>query len=365
MPAFKQTTLQVLDVDEPEGNLPLAIDDTSLSHHLGIRTQTLWWLVRSAGMQAGEAACCYRLGSIPKRGKAGLRGEKRKLHIPSDRLKAVQRSLCAAFVQPLVAGKQVRAYEPGSSVVGTAAEVSGGGVLISMDLKNFFGSIRMSWVRGFFMSKGYNRNVASLLARLCCCRDEGVDFLPQGTPVSPALANRIAQDRVDGPVMALAREYGWEYVRYSDNVYFSHPEVVPVDKTNEFKELVSAAFKRGGWSVHKVLVSPRWRKQRVLGLTVNEKPNVDREAYASLRALIHNCKVEGFASQVDRAKKYNPKIESPEDLIAHIRGKMSYFAQVLEDSRVEKLSSDLEEALENERVSLREKWAQQDKEDRE
>lgn len=364
MPGYRKTTLKEIEVREPAEGLPLAIDDNSLAFHLGIQNKTLWWLVRACGVQAGEPESAYKLGEIPKRGKAGLRGEKRKLHIPSERLKAVQRSLCAAFVQPIKAGRQVKAYEPGSSVVGTAREVSGGGVLISMDLKNFFGSIRMSWVRKYFMDLGYSREVSSLLARLCCCRDDKVDFLPQGTPVSPSLANRIAQERVDGAVLELCRQYGWEYVRYSDNVYFSHPEVVSVESTNEFKELVSAAFKRGGWSVHKVLVSPKWRKQRVLGLTVNEKPNVDRAQYALLRAMIHNCKVDGFASQVAKASAVNPKIQSAEDLIAHIRGKMSYFGQVMETSRVERLSSELEEALENERLSLRARWSREDEEDR-
>ena len=364
MPGFKKTTLSVMEVGQVPDGMPLAFDDNTLAFHIGIKTRTLWLMVMGSGLQAGQKGSSYRLGEIPKRGRAGQRGEKRKLHIPADKLKAVQRALCAAFVQPLPVGPQVKAYEPGSSVVGTAQDMSGGGVLISMDLKNFFGSIRMSWVRSFFMSKGYNRQVSSLLARLCCCRDEGVNFLPQGTPVSPGLANRIAQDRVDGAVLDICKEYGWSYVRYSDNVYFSHPEVVPVDKTNEFKDKVASAFRRGGWATHKILVLPKWRRQKVLGLTVNDKPNVQREQYAALRALIHNCMVEGFESQVEMSKaKINPGINCAEDLIAHIRGKLSYFGQVLEPSRQERLSQEFETALETERLSLRQKWEEQDKED--
>lgn len=365
MPAFLQTTLTEMEIREPKHGLPLVADDNSLAFHLGIRNKTLWYLVRGAGIQAGNAGSVYRLGSIPKRGRAGQMGERRVLHIPDWRLKNVQKALCAAFVHPIPVGPQVRAYEPGSSVLGTAETMSGGGLLLSMDLKNFFGSIRMSWVKHYFRTVGYSHDIASLLARLCCCKDGPINFMPQGTCVSPALANRIAEERVDGAVLKLCTEYGWEYVRYSDNVYFTHPDVLDIETTNAFKDKVKEAFTRGGWRVHKIKVTPKWRQQKVLGLVVNEKPNLARDQYYALRALIHNCYTDGFQSQVAVAQeRINPKIKCAEDLISHIRGKLSYVGQVLLPARRERLEEEFDSALEVERLRIRNNWEAEDNQDK-
>tara|TARA_Y100000034_G_scaffold43105_1_gene52654 strand:- start:3917 stop:4585 length:669 start_codon:yes stop_codon:yes gene_type:complete len=186
-------------------------------------------------------------------------------------------------------------------------------------------------------------------------------FMPQGTCVSPSVSNRVADLRFDQQILALSAEAGWQYLRYSDNIYMTHPEVLDREAVNAFKEIVIKVINRAGWRVHKIRVTPKWRRQEVLGLVVNEHANIRSTEYRALRALIHNCLVEGFESQVELAqKRINRKILTSESLVAHIRGKLSYVSQVLCESRKKRLAEEFELALEAERVRKEAQWLEED-----
>ena len=363
---YKTTTVEEHVFGVPDHGLPVVIDDFSLAMHLGISCKTLWYLVRGVRTPAGETDSLYQEGSILKRGSAGKKGKRRIIHIPDPRLKRVQRILDNKFVQPIPVGNHVRAYEKGRVPADTARMCANSGILLSMDLKNFFGNTRLSWIRDLFMSKGYSRSIASIMAQLCCCTtdEDGHKrrrFMPQGTPVSPSISNRVADLRFDRKILELSKNEGWTYLRYSDNIYMSHPDVLPRAVVDKFKTSVIKSVNEAGWKVHKVRVTPKWKRQEVLGLVVNEKANLKTEEYRSLRAIINNCKRMGFASQVSKARDLlNPKIQSEENLIAHLRGKLSYVGQVLCESKREKLLGDFEDALEAEKLRIKQQWAEED-----
>ena len=67
-----------------------------------------------------------------------------------------------------------------------------------------------------FAEAGYDKPVATLLAKLCTLRGH----LPQGAPSSPALAN-LVMGRFDEIVCAYCDERGIIYTRYSDDLTFS------------------------------------------------------------------------------------------------------------------------------------------------
>jgi hypothetical protein len=71
--------------------LPLAIDDMSLAHHLGIRNRTLWWAVHNKPK-------LYKVFQLPKRGK---NGGYRQIQNPADRLKDIQKNLLVRFLEPV------------------------------------------------------------------------------------------------------------------------------------------------------------------------------------------------------------------------------------------------------------------------
>ena len=74
--------------------------------------------------------------------------------------------------------------------------------------------------------------------------------------------------------------------------------------------------------------SPNWRKtrlapacasQRITGLVVNERLNLPRAEYDTLKAILTNCRRHGPASQNHRGLP---------DFGAHLQGRLSWFRQV-------------------------------------
>jgi RNA-directed DNA polymerase len=123
--------------------------------------------------------------------------------------------------------------------------------------------------------------------------------LPQGAPTSPAIANAIAV-RLDTRLSSLAKDLGFIYTRYADDLTFSF------NKTEERKRpalgllvgRVKAILQSEGFVLNagKTQVLRRGMAQRVTGLNVNRVSDsepavrVPREVVRRLRAAIHGAK---------------------------------------------------------------------------
>jgi len=367
---YDSSQLALLHLQPVHPQLPIVLDDVSLAYGMGLRPKALWWAVRGCRIPAGEPGSLYRKAAILKRGRAGKRGALRQIHIPEPRLRNIQKVLAETYVKPIPVGDHVRAYEPGVKPLDTAHLLAGSKILLSFDLKNFFGSIRLSWIRAYYEYLGFPRQAANIIGQLCCVTDivSGTSrkrrFMPQGTVASPALANRIADWKLDQSILELANAAGWKYTRYSDNVYMGHPQLLNREDTDRFKDSVLAAVSAAGWGHHKVRVAPHWKRQVVLGAVVNEKANLAQEQYRQLRAVLHNCRALGFASQVEKARtKLKHSITTPEALIAHLRGRLAYVKGLLTEHRYGVLHDCFTAALEQHRQLERQKWDEEDKAD--
>lgn len=323
MSSYAETRLDYVEFHDKlriEG-LPLAIDDMSLAFHLGIHNKTLWWLMHSRDdTKSGTKDVGYQVFDIPKRGKGKGR---RSIQNPRKRLKAVQRLILSRFLEPFPVGPHVGAYVPERSCMDTARQHVGRGVIISMDIKDFFPSVKRSMVRRIFLYAGYNHFVASLLASLVTFKN----FIPQGAPTSGLAANLVADLLFDQAIITDLKKLDpdWRYTRYSDDIDVSHPQVQTKENTQKIIRLVDKHLREARFMVNtkKTKVEPNNRRQKVLGVVVNEKLNIQQAEYNRLRCLIHNCFMHGFESQYERAGQ-----TSAAGLKSHIRGKLSYLKQV-------------------------------------
>lgn len=293
--------------------MPLAICDRSLAYHIGIHNKTLWFLVNPSSK-------LYTSFSVPKRGKSkGFR----PIHDPDKRLKRTQRVFLARFLNKVPLGDHVGAYVIGRSCLDTAKQHVKSSVIISMDIKDFFPSVRRAAVRKCFKSYGYNHRVASLMSSLVSFRGS----LPQGAPTSGAVANLVADWAFDRHILRdlVTLHPGWRYTRYSDDIDISHTEKRPKAELLEVINCVRVRLSAAGFEVNnaKTKTETYWTRQTVLGVVVNEKPNVARFEYERIKAIIHNCLVDGFTSQARRAG-----CRSAGNLVSHLRGKLSYFQQI-------------------------------------
>jgi len=321
MAAYNQTSLEVIDLPDFEKilePLPKVFDGMSLAHSLGIRNRTLMHMIV-------KRESMYKVHSIPKKS-----GGRRTIHAPERMLKFVQTRVLKRYLTPLTYPDHVAAYVQGRTTRDSALVHAGKPILIVLDLKDFFSSTRRSWVRRAIQDEfGYAHRVASLLSDLMTVPmtfPYGKRFVvPQGAPTSGAICNWVAHHRIDKQVLDLCSRWGMAYTRYADDLAFSSHERLDRKKTNNFIKAIVKIIRAAGYQINKkkLRVARSGRQQRLLGMTINEKPNVMRLQFRKMRARIHHCHHEGFA-----AVAATMGMDSADKLKSQIEGQISYYHMI-------------------------------------
>lgn len=250
--------------------------------------------------------CHYHTFEIPKKS-----GGKRKISAPKKKLKTLQSWVLENILNRIAIGEQAHGFVKQRSIVTNAQVHTGKNTVINVDLKDFFPTISYERVKGLFRKLGYSEQLSTIFALTCTQAEtevvtmdgmtyyvqKGKRFLPQGSPASPAISNLIAY-KLDKKVQGLASKLGFTYTRYADDLSFSS------DQENEenisrllyfLRKIVEAE----GFTVHpdKTHVMRKSRQQKVTGIVVNEKLNVDRGQIRRFRALLHNIETNGWKGQ--------------------------------------------------------------------
>jgi hypothetical protein len=249
----------------------------------------------------------YTRFTIPKRD-----GSARVICAPRKQLRWVQRRILDEILARVPAHAGAHGFIPGRSTVTNAAGHTGAAVLLKFDLADFFPTIHYYRVLGLFASLGYyvgdarfraadaSRQVAPTLARLCCYTPDprawGNAVLPQGAPTSPAISNLVCR-RLDARLDGLARRNGGAYTRYADDLTFSFPDAAV--NLGRFRWWVDQVCHQEGFFVNhkKFHVIRGSQRQVVTGIVVNDALRVPREERRRFRAVLHNCRRHGLASQ--------------------------------------------------------------------
>ena len=247
----------------------------------------------------------YKVFTIPKKS-----GGVREISAPVKMLKSFQtyaNVLLQALYEPTSAAM---GFVPGRSVVDNAEKHIGMNYVLNLDLKDFFPSIPQARVWGALKSKaiGFNEDVASAVAGLCCteidfyddkpvlatvdlpkgAKTEKRNVLPQGAPTSPILTNIVARN-LDRQLKHLAAKFGLNYTRYADDMTFSSNHNVYQEKGDFMTELYKI-INDCGFTINplKTRLQKRGARQEVTGLNVSEHVNVTRKFIKNLRAAIHH-----------------------------------------------------------------------------
>jgi len=370
---------------------PLIIDDFSLAFFLGFRNKTLWHALYA------NTGNMYKVFKIPKK-----TGGYRMIHAPEPLMKHLLDRVHVRLLMPLQEklGDHVTAYREGKSITDAVAyhipkckicdsappdktpkkhDCPKRGVYIHMDLKNFFSNTRRAWVRNYFMHKGYSFYVSGLIAQLVTVDDipnprypnavghqkdklrEFFTGVPQGGPTSGAICNLVADYRMDKPILEYIRELNkrhglngersWRYSRYADDMTFTCGiDLTREEKTQITKE-IQKVVEKSGYRINekKTRISNSYYRKTMLGVVFNQKPNIPKEKYMRMRAIIHNCVTQGIKSQVNRVHR-----KDADDLVLYLRGMVSYYSQV-HPKKAAKLKEELDVAIAN---HLKEEGAQ-------
>ena len=196
----------------------------------------------------------------------------REINAPMATLKRFQNKL-AGWFNTFPKHPANFAFMEGRNIRKAAEEVKDGGVLIHVDLKDFFESHTILYVKRklaeLFTTRygtALDPKVLDAVVTLC----SRCSVLPQGSACSPILTV-ILNYAMDETLTTLATKYNMNYVRYADDMYFTG-DVADANILPFLEEL--------GESVHPFRIN--WKKV-----------NVMRErAYPILNGVtvIHNCK---------------------------------------------------------------------------
>lgn len=233
----------------------------------------------------------YHELELPKK-----RGGTRQLAASLDPLKWVQRSVLIVFTHLFPRHKCAHGFERGKSIVTHAKQHTNKRFVYTIDIKDFFPSITRNRIFGMLQAYPINatRPVARYLANLTCYKGA----LPQGAPTSPILSNLICR-RLDSRLFKWARQNGYTYSRYADDLTFSTNKGAFPQRD---RHLIHKTVRSEGFDINedKSRLQPYYQRQMVTGIVVNEKANLPREKLRGLRALLHNIDVHGWTSQVGR-----------------------------------------------------------------
>jgi RNA-directed DNA polymerase len=258
------------------------------------------WL---GGQPAWARGYDYARFTIPKR-----RGGVRPIEAPGDKLKSLQRRILRKLLNPLPVPAAATGFVRGRSVVDNARPHVGRGVVINVDLADFFGSISEQRVRELFQALGWNVEAAGILARICT--SDG--HLPQGAPTSPALSNLVCR-RLDARLEALARKVKGRYTRYADDITLSLPGLGrnkrlrphhgprasgrpsrPLGPGRSLITLVGEIIRAEGFTIQRrkrVRIQRAHQRQTATGLVVNRQVAVPRATRRLVRAMQHRARL--------------------------------------------------------------------------
>lgn len=244
-------------------------------------------------------------------------GGARLIEEPKPRLKTIQRRILRDILDHIPVHSCVHGFVAHRACVTSARIHCGEFAVVGADLKDYFPSVRPARIHGLFRAVGYPDTVAGLLTGLCTSvtpqavfdRHGGHLFdwparklyqqphLPQGAPSSPALANLVTFS-FDRRISGLSRRFEANYTRYADDLAFSGDKGFE-SRIGVFLTCVEKIAEDEGFRLNpvKTRIKTRSQSQRVTGVVVNEHVNLPREAYDELKAILHNCRVQGPQSQ--------------------------------------------------------------------
>jgi hypothetical protein len=325
-----------------------AIDSVgALADWLGLQITELEWFADLKGL-AYKKTDRPKLAHYHYRALAKASGSIRLIESPKLRLKKLQRQILSQILNRIPSHGAVHGFVKGRSIKTFTAPHVGQRVVLRMDLEDFFPSLSGARVQTLFRTAGYPEQVADLLGGICTnATPRGVwqglqaeinqlwetrdlyarPHLPQGAPASPSLANLCAY-RADCRLAGLAKAAGAQYTRYADDLAFSGGEDFE-RRVERFSIHVAVIVQEEGFRVNhrKTRIMREGVRQHLAGLVVNERVNIRRSEFDTLKALLTNCVKLGPESQ-NREK--HPSFRS------HLEGRVG-FVESINTSKGKKL----------------------------
>lgn len=263
-----------------EKKLPVIYDQQHLSHLVGYHYEYLITASNSPHL-------FYRTFAIPKKS-----GGERRISEPLPSLKEIQNWILTEILYKCSISRYTKAYVKRRSIKENARFHKNQNLVLTIDIEDFFGSLKYKKVFIFFRNLGYSKSVSTLLANLCCLNGS----LPQGAPTSPALSNLLTI-QIDKRISGFTRKRKIRYTRYADDLTFSG-DFAPGMIIKFVRKVLTDEDLR--INEQKIRVRKPHQRQEVTGIVVNEKLQIPREVKRKVRQAVFYIEKYGLNSHLQK-----------------------------------------------------------------
>jgi RNA-directed DNA polymerase len=206
---------------------------------------------------------------------------------PCDELKVLQKEIADRLEREIPVSEYAFGFKKGVSCVDSAKMHVGKDWILTVDVKDFFPSIGNDHLT--FLNDTEKK---------ICTLNGG---LPQGSPSSPIISNVVMRD-IDKRLQDIFSKRNVSYSRYADDICLSGFGRIDIE---EHVERVSGVLISLALNVNKKKTKfmPKYVRQTVLGIVVNEKISINRKTRKNLRSALHKGNIsestEGMLSYIN------------------------------------------------------------------
>jgi len=218
-------------------------------------------------------------------------GKSRIISEPLPSLKEIQTWILQNLLQQLKVSPYAKAYKRKVSIVENLRFHHNQPKVFTLDLRDFFSSIKTNSVEQIFKSVGYSNLISNLLAKLCT-KD---NCLPQGAPTSPYLSNLYFLP-ADNEISEYCKKHSIKYTRYADDLTFSGDF-----NENDVLKFVTDQIGKLELTINpeKVKLMTPNQRQMITGIVVNKKPQIVFHKRNKIRQELFYIKNFGLANHMD------------------------------------------------------------------
>jgi RNA-directed DNA polymerase len=230
-------------------------------------------------------------------------------------MRIVQYKMLTKLLNNIPIPEYIHAFEIGKNIPEMAQKHTNKKIVISLDLKDFFPSIKQSSIKEYFIKQGFGEPAALTLAELCTYKF----FVPQGALTSPKISNIISAETFGPEVKEYCDQHGWTMTIYADDITISSDEYI--DDAGSVITNVQAMVNKHGFRINhrKTKIMTDKVRQWVCGVVTNTKINLLRRDRLRLRAIVHNVGKNGIEAEAAKSSL------TPDTFVNTIQGKINWY----------------------------------------
>lgn len=214
----------------------------------------------------------------------------------------------------------IYAFERDKSIPTMAKVHEGSLQVVSLDIKDYFPSIKQKMLLELMTGVGFGEPPARTLSELMTLGPN----VPQGGLTSPKISNIVASKTFGPYVKKFCDERGLSLTIYADDITISSKESFD---SSEAVAFVTGCLDKFGFRVNKAKTKvmkkgTRHSRLYVCGTVVNEKVNLLRGDRMRLRAIVYNIGKNGLEAEASKTGL------TANEFMMQIRGKLNWFGQL-------------------------------------